>query len=259
MGPLKGKIGSCKIEGLVSLFSTCWPIVNHMPGFVGLLQEASLPLKLSACCSTDSRTIFQKQSDTARLRFLVVTWCAFSILVLQESRASVSEWQRSAYCTLRCPGTFCSGKWGTWPVQQAGTRHMCYWALEAWLVWLSDGCCPTKRWPVWSVHMTSEHHSGQHSSTGSSLPFLKGILDYLQGCPSFLLYQYGASMLVYFQKLRRNFQGNSEMAVLVPLFWFVVQCLIFCQFLPGSTQEHPVVTSHSNFFYYRRNAHTYLK
>ena len=31
-------------------------------------------LKASACCSTVSRTIFQKHSETAKLKFLVVTW-----------------------------------------------------------------------------------------------------------------------------------------------------------------------------------------
>ena len=31
-------------------------------------------LKASACCSIVSRTIFQKHSDTAKLRFLVVIW-----------------------------------------------------------------------------------------------------------------------------------------------------------------------------------------
>lgn len=36
-------------------------------------------MKTSACCSTDSLTIFQKQSETARLRFFVVTWWAFSM------------------------------------------------------------------------------------------------------------------------------------------------------------------------------------
>lgn len=37
-------------------------------------EGAVIPLKTSACCSTDSRTIFQKQSATARLKFFVVTW-----------------------------------------------------------------------------------------------------------------------------------------------------------------------------------------
>ena len=36
------------------------------------------PLNASACCSTVSRTIFQKMSDTAMLRFPVVIWVGLS-------------------------------------------------------------------------------------------------------------------------------------------------------------------------------------
>lgn len=63
--------------------SNCLTASCYFPCFL----ETYLPLKASACCSTDSLTIFQKQSDTARLKFFVVTWCAFSILVLKRKTA----------------------------------------------------------------------------------------------------------------------------------------------------------------------------
>lgn len=39
-------------------------------------------LKASACCSTVSRTIFQKQSETAKLKFLVVKRLDFTTVPL---------------------------------------------------------------------------------------------------------------------------------------------------------------------------------
>ncbi|TNN84084.1 hypothetical protein EYF80_005690 [Liparis tanakae] len=54
--------------------------------------------KTSACCSTDSLTIFQKQSETARLKFFVVTWWAFSMPSLPKTvgKSSATRCERCA-------------------------------------------------------------------------------------------------------------------------------------------------------------------
>lgn len=44
----------------------------------------TLPLKASACCSADAFTIFQKQSDTAKLRFRVEHWDVLRMPVLRK-------------------------------------------------------------------------------------------------------------------------------------------------------------------------------
>jgi len=41
-------------------------------------RQHNKPLKESACCSIDSRTIFQKQWETAKLKFWVVIWLALN-------------------------------------------------------------------------------------------------------------------------------------------------------------------------------------
>lgn len=67
------------LNSITCLWKNCF---NSKLLFHFVFWSWCLPLKASACCSTDSLTIFQKQSDTARLKFFVVTWCAFSIDVL---------------------------------------------------------------------------------------------------------------------------------------------------------------------------------
>lgn len=47
-------------------------------------EHKYVPLKRSACCSIDSLTIFQKQLDTAKLKFCVVIWLALNTPVLHK-------------------------------------------------------------------------------------------------------------------------------------------------------------------------------
>lgn len=81
---LKPEITESKLWCILPSFllSSDWWGEGHIL-FVSLFQVNIevwlLPLYISACCSTDSLTIFQKQSETAKLRFWVFIWLGLKV------------------------------------------------------------------------------------------------------------------------------------------------------------------------------------
>ena len=70
-------------SGTSNAICNCWSPIFHLRKYKNVTNLGKLffhsvsklnlvALKASACCSTVSRTIFQKHSETAKLRFLVV-------------------------------------------------------------------------------------------------------------------------------------------------------------------------------------------